>query len=127
MALKEFYQKKKLPYNLANPMIPNLWGFNLKGYFYTAVLNEAYILRNPISTVSYAVYWLQYDFNLLLIVTPFYNLILDFHSYMPFLFVRPSGYNKRLFLLQDLFMLLSSHPNKHLICSMEVIEKEILA
>jgi hypothetical protein len=46
---------------------------------------------------------------------------------MSLLFVRPLGYGKRLFLLQDLFMLLSGHPNKHLICSVEVVEKKILA
>jgi hypothetical protein len=108
-------------------VIPNLWGFNLKGYFHTIVLNKVHILRNPTSAISHAIYWLQCDFNLLLIVTPFYNSILDFCGYMLLLFVGPSGHSKRSFLLQDLFMLLSSHPNEHLICSVEVVEKEILA
>jgi hypothetical protein len=127
MALKEFCQKKKLPYNPANPVIPDSWGFNLKGCFHTAVLDKAHILRNPTSAVSHAVHWLQCDFNLLLTATPFYNSILDFRSYMPLLFVGPSGHGKRSFLPQDLFMLPSGHPNEHLVCSVEVVEKEILA
>jgi SNF2 family DNA or RNA helicase len=95
MAIKEFCQKKKLPYNVANPMILTSWGFNLKGYFNVGVFNEAHILRNHISAISYSVQWLECNFNLLLIVTPFYNLILDFCSYMPLLFVILLGQSKK--------------------------------
>jgi hypothetical protein len=46
---------------------------------------------------------------------------------MLLLFIGLLGHSKKLFLLQDLFMLLSGYPNEHLVCSVEVVEKEILA
>jgi hypothetical protein len=55
MAVKEFCLKKKLPYNAANPVIPDSWGFNLKGCFNTAVFDEAHILRNQASAISRSV------------------------------------------------------------------------
>jgi SNF2 family DNA or RNA helicase len=55
MAVKEFCLKKKLPYNAANPMIPSLWSFSLKGYFNIVVFDKAHILRNHASTISYSV------------------------------------------------------------------------
>ncbi|PWY62388.1 P-loop containing nucleoside triphosphate hydrolase protein, partial [Aspergillus heteromorphus CBS 117.55] len=72
-AVKAWCGSKKKPYNPANPHMPPDFPGNLNGRFGVAVFDEAHMLRNRESGISFACTWLRAGFRILLTATPFYN------------------------------------------------------
>lgn len=106
--------------------------FALRGCFRTLVLDEAHSIRNPMSSQTRAVSWLDAENHVLLTATLIYNSKEDLRGYMPFLFQTPSLWSNTdwedLGISTDtnVFDLPRDHPGARLCCTVEAVERYIL-
>ncbi|PWY91735.1 hypothetical protein BO94DRAFT_533191 [Aspergillus sclerotioniger CBS 115572] len=106
--------------------------FSLDSCFTDVILDEAHILRNPETSQSIAVHWLEANFHLLITATPIYNSRKDFEGYVPLLFQPSSLWDKldraQLQHFRDqIFYLPLGHPARRLCCTVQAVEDYVLA
>ncbi|RAL01276.1 putative DNA repair helicase rad5,16 [Aspergillus ibericus CBS 121593] len=114
------------------PCPPAKFPFSLTGCFGDVILDEAHILRNPETSQSRAVQWLEADFHLLVTATPIYNSRKDILGYVPLLFQPPGSWSKA---DQDYFKVWRGrifdiplgHPARHLCCTEHAVKEHVSA
>ncbi|PWY66464.1 putative DNA repair helicase rad5,16, partial [Aspergillus heteromorphus CBS 117.55] len=128
-AVKAWCGSKKKPYNPANPHMPPDFPGNLNGRFGVAVFDEAHMLRNRESGISFACTWLRAGFRILLTATPFYNDVRDFLGYIGLL-LRSNPAAKATFTSSRVRQIVEAPPgteDERLLCSQEFVTKHILS